>query len=93
MAAARHLERNLLKILAEETNNISVKALGKTFIAWLKQNAFKRDVTGLINKGIEAKNLDQIIEIELGDEDLQDEIEIWRDNYYQVTAWYQLEYF
>ena len=68
--------------------------LQKEFVSWLKQNAFKRDVSGLIRKQHRGKSLEEILNIEFENiEDAEDEKEVWRSNYSQVKFWYQLEYF
>ena len=68
--------------------------LQKEFVSWLKQNAFKRDVSGLIRKQHRGKSLEEILNIEFENiEDTEDEKEVWRSNYSQVKFWYQLEYF
>ena len=68
--------------------------LQKEFVDWLMQNAFKRDVTGLIRQQHRGKSLEELLDIEFGDDyDEEEQKEVWRSNYGQIESWYQLEYF
>lgn len=64
----------------------------KELVQWLKQNAFKRDVTAQVKKDFTNKSLNVIIADNL-DEDQVKEIEIWKQNLGDIKSWYELEYF
>lgn len=62
----------------------------KEFVMWLKQNAFKRDVTAQMQKDFQNKSVDEIAE-EMADD--IEQINVWKKNLPDIKAWYELEYF
>lgn len=69
------------------------------FTDWLKQNSFERDATAQVKEMFRDKTIEQIagfgyfIVEEPFDDDAIRNLSFWKDNYDQVTAWYQFEYF
>lgn len=69
------------------------------FLSWLKQNAFERDATTQVKDMFRNKTLEEIaglgyflVEQPYDNDDIRN-LSFWKDNYNEVKAWYQLEYF
>jgi hypothetical protein len=69
------------------------------FTDWLKKNSFERDATAQVKEMFRHKSIEQIAELGYYDVEMLNHNEgvrnlnFWKDNYDQVTSWYQLEYF